>query len=209
MPLQNRVTPFGAIVRNGARGMMMGNRGGRLHDAASRTLTGRRWASKRWIICVTAFRGRHRQVMAPGTYTELFFLDEVTALAAGHRPCFECRNADAKAYAAAFPGGKLPADDMDAVLHQERCVSGKPQPRIGRKEAQALPVGAMFADGNMCFAIGPKGLLRWSFEGYVPLDEDESDVLSAQNGLILLTPQASVAALKNGYRPAFHPTAPA
>jgi hypothetical protein len=108
MPLQNRVSPFGAIERHPARGLMMGNRGGCLHDAATRALNGRRWASKRWIACVTQFRGRRRPIMAANRYTELFFLDEVTALAAGHRPCFECRSADARSYAAAFPDGPCP-----------------------------------------------------------------------------------------------------
>ena len=207
MPLQNRVTPFGAVERNTARGLMMGNRGGRMHDAQSRTLTKRRWASRRWIVCVTQFRGRRRKVMSPGSYTELFFLDEVTALAAGHRPCFECRNADAKAYAAAFPDGPLPADDMDRRLHAERCVSGRRQPRISGKETAALPAGTMFADGETCFAAGRNGLLQWTFDGYVPLGGDARHRLLAHGGLVLLTPPATVEALKNGYRPRFHPSA--
>ncbi len=90
MPLQNRVLPDGQIVAHSARGAFMGNRGGRFHDPETRTLTTRRWASRQWIICVLDFKHRHREVMGHG-YTELFFLDEVTALAAGHRPCFECR----------------------------------------------------------------------------------------------------------------------
>ncbi len=88
MSLQNRVTPFGAIESTPARGTLMGNRGGRMHDAATKTLSRRRWASKHWIICVTRFKQRWRPVMGPSSYTELFFLDEATALAAGHRPCY-------------------------------------------------------------------------------------------------------------------------
>jgi len=100
MPLQNRVTPFGDLVATPVRGTLMGNRGGRIHKD-DRVLGPRRWASRQWICCVLAFRGRHRRVWGDG-YTELFFLDEPTALAAGHRPCFECRRQDAIAFAACW-----------------------------------------------------------------------------------------------------------
>src|SRR5665647_3614641 len=102
MPLQNRVTPFGELTISPARGTLMGNRGGRFHSD-ERRLTARRWASRQWICCVLDFKGRQRDVWGR-YYTELFFLDEVTALAAGHRPCFECRRKDAQAFAALFPG---------------------------------------------------------------------------------------------------------
>ena len=88
MPRMNRVTPFGEIVAVPERGTMMGNRG-ILHDADGRIR--RPWNVKRWLLCVLEFKGRHRTIMAPNRYTELFFLDEATGLAAGHRPCFECR----------------------------------------------------------------------------------------------------------------------
>ena len=104
MPLQNRVDPWGELHAVAARGTMMGNRGGRIHDE-HRSLGARRWTSRRWICCELAFKGWWRPVMGRG-YTELFFLDEVTALAAGHRPCFECRRAEAKAFAAAFSAGQ-------------------------------------------------------------------------------------------------------
>ncbi|WP_430513271.1 hypothetical protein [Pannonibacter phragmitetus] len=128
MPFQNRVWPDGEIVSHPCRGLLMGNRGGRLHDPATKTI--RRWqTSRRWICCVLSFKGRRRQVMGEG-YTELFFLDEVTALAAGHRPCFECRRAGAKDYATAaarhlgldaVPG----ADWMDRQLAKERAPAGR------------------------------------------------------------------------------------
>lgn len=102
MPLQNRVTPFGEFIMTPARGMLMGNRGGRLHDSGRR-LGGRHWASKQWICCRLDFNGRHRAVWGNG-YTELFFVDEVTAFAAGHRPCFECRRRDAELFAVLFAG---------------------------------------------------------------------------------------------------------
>ena len=123
-PLQNRVDPFGDFHAVAARGAMMGNRGGRLHRD-DRTLRSRRWTSKRWIVCVCAFKGRWREVWGRG-YTELFFLDEPTALAAGHRPCFECRRAAAKAFLAAFPDSAgFGADAMDEVLHRERLADGR------------------------------------------------------------------------------------
>ena len=104
MPLQNRVTPFGDIVAIPERGLMMGNRG-IIHDPASRRLLDRRWASMAWIICLCEFRGVRRKVMSGRSWTELFFLDEATALAAGHRPCFYCRRQAAEAFRAAWAKG--------------------------------------------------------------------------------------------------------
>src|SRR2546423_2319360 len=125
MPRQNRVTPSGNIIATPDRGTFMGNRGV-LHDAEGRIK--RAWQLKRWIVCVLEFKGRKRHVMTPGHYTELFFLDEATALAAGHRPCAECRrerfNAFRMAWRSARPGSvdsPLPAaDDIDRRLHAER-----------------------------------------------------------------------------------------
>src|SRR3954454_10347821 len=123
MPLQNRVSPFGELFADRARGLIMGNRGGRFH-AADRTLSSQRWKSRMWICCRLEFNGRHREVWSD-SYTELFFLDEVTALAAGHRPCFECRRKDAEAFAACWPGfatrrERPRAAEMDRQLHAER-----------------------------------------------------------------------------------------
>ncbi|MGL4241245.1 MAG: hypothetical protein ACRCTI_09045, partial [Beijerinckiaceae bacterium] len=101
MTLPNRVDPFGDLVATPERGLWLGNRGGRFHCERTRTVRGRPWASRQWICCVLSFKNRQRQVWSRG-YTELFFTDEATALAAGHRPCFECRRADAVAFAAAW-----------------------------------------------------------------------------------------------------------
>src|SRR5215471_17818564 len=109
MPLQNRVTPFGEIVAIAQRGLLMGNRG-IIHDPGTRTLLNRRWATKAWICCVCAFKGVRREVMGGRSWTELFFLDEATALAAGHRPCFFCRRADADAFRIAWEKGNDVAD---------------------------------------------------------------------------------------------------
>ncbi|GLS17032.1 hypothetical protein GCM10007874_00470 [Labrys miyagiensis] len=191
-PLQNRVTPFGEIVALSARGTMMGNRGGRLHDDHKR-LRRRRWASKAWICCELHFKGWHREVMAPrNTYTELFFLDEVTALAAGHRPCFECRRADAKAFAAAFPEKDALAGRMDEILHAERLA----EHRI--ETAADLPDGAVWADDREAFTRREGGVLRWSPEGWREVADWQDKPVR------LLTPPAVVTALRNGFEPRWH-----
>src|SRR3981081_4542155 len=122
-PLQNRVTPTGDIIATPHRGMFTVN-GGIIHDSATKPLLTRRWASKAWLTCVCEFRGRRREVMGGRSWTELFFLDEATAFAAGHRPCFYCRRADALRFRAAWERGNgvvgLRAPEIDAVLHRER-----------------------------------------------------------------------------------------
>src|SRR5450755_4925725 len=117
MPLQNRVDPFGGLFTDPTRGLLMGNRGGRLHDRHHK-LGARRWTSKQWICCRLEFNNRRRKVWG-ASYSELFFLDEVTALAAGHRPCFECRRQQAESFAALFSGkaAQASAPAMDEVLH--------------------------------------------------------------------------------------------
>src|SRR5438309_7919302 len=128
MPLQNRVTPFGDIVAIAQRGMFTGNRG-IIHDVANKTLLKRRWSNKAWITCSLNDRGRWRDVMAQRSWTELFFLDEAVALAAGHRPCFFCRREAARAFRAAWAEGKgvqePRAAELDAVLHRERMKHGQ------------------------------------------------------------------------------------
>jgi hypothetical protein len=125
MPRRNRVTPFGDIVATPARGLVFGNRGV-LHDPDGRLV--RAWQVRRWLACELEFRGRHRKQMRPGHYTELYFLDEATALAAGHRPCSECRHADylrfREAWMDTHAGGPVRADDMDRILHEERVERG-------------------------------------------------------------------------------------
>jgi len=128
MPLQNRVDPFGELFAAPVRGTLMGNRGGRMHDER-RQLGARRWASKQWICCVLDFNSRHRTIWGDG-YTELFFLDEVTAFAAGHRPCFECRRRDAETFATLFAGA-----DPHSVRPR---ASGEPGKQIRRLAIDTL-----------------------------------------------------------------------
>jgi hypothetical protein len=191
-PLQNRVDPFGEFHAVAERGSLMGNRGGRLHRD-DRTLSGRRWTSRRWIACVCAFKGRRREVWGHG-YTELFFLDEPTALAAGHRPCFECRRQAAKAFMAAFPGSPAGADAMDEALHRER-VEGR-RKRLWRARLGDLPQGTMIARGGRAYAVRDGALWPWSFAGYGAPSPLEPDAVAD-----VLTPPSTVAALANGYRP--------
>ncbi len=194
-PLPNRVTPWGGIEAHPARGTLMGNRGGRLHDGFALV---RHRAGRRWIACALCFRGRRRTVMGTG-YTELFFLDEAVALAAGHRPCFECRRDMARAFAAGWGAatGTLPpgADAMDQRLDVER---GRPW----TAPALALPTGAMFArDGHAWLVLGTEALL-WQHDGYA----DRRHIPAAAT-VTVLTPPITVAVLAGGYRPALHPSA--
>ena len=209
MTLQNRVTPFGEVVAIPERGTMMGNRGGRIHHNDRRELQSRRWASKQWITCVLEFKGRHRAVMSPNRYTELFFLDEATAFAAGHRPCAECRRADFKRFVAAWTGAvsaetgqDLPvrAPDVDAVLQAERIR------RDGTKvtyEARltALPTGTFVElRGRPWLVLGPD-LCLWTPAGY-------TDRRACDNAIAtVLTPRSIVEAFAAGYLPGFHASA--
>ena len=192
-PLQNRVDPFGELLATSARGALMGNRGGRFHNA-DKTLGRRRWTSRRWIACVCEFKDRRREVFGEG-YTELFFLDEPTALAAGHRPCFECRRADAEAFQRAFDSKtKRSADEMDKILHNERLIGGRK--RVHAAPIESLPDGAMIERDGRAFAVRGTFLLPWSFEGYgAPLERPRAGVAH------VLTPPSIVAALLAGYAP--------
>jgi hypothetical protein len=200
MPLPNRVDPFGNLFADTARGTFMGNRGGRIHDAEGR-LTHRRWVSRQWICCVLAFKARRRRVWGEG-YTELFFLDEPTALAAGHRPCFECRRAEALAFARAFAGtaSRLSAAAMDRVLHAER-LDGRGK-RLHRDALDILPDGAFIVRDGVAFAVRGARLLRWTPSGYRDAQQRPGGV-----SVDVLTPPSIVRALANGYRPCWHASA--
>jgi hypothetical protein len=205
MPLQNRVTPFGELVAVPARGTFFGNRGGRFHTDA-KTLTARRWASRQWICCVLDFKGRQRDVWGR-FYTELFFLDEPTALAAGHRPCFECRRKDAEAFAEAWRKARRLrtrpyADEMDDVLHRER-LQGRAK-RLHRRAIDGLPDGAFVALDGGAFAVRGKALLRWTPQGY-----DARKKRPRGLTVDVLTPPAILAVLAAGYEPRWHSSATA
>lgn len=194
-PFQNRVTPNGEIIADPARGTLMGNRGGRIHDPQTKELTRRRWASRQWIACVVDFKDRQRTVMGEG-YTELFFLDEATALAAGHRPCFECRRADARRFARCWAqamGLERPprAPEMDRALHAERLEGRRKKTHIFA--AQGLPDGVMIDHQGAAFLLERDIMRRWSPSGYgAPVSRATGDVVA-------LTPPSIIHALAAGY----------
>ena len=178
----------------------MGNRGGRLHDG-QRKLGARRWTSKQWICCQLEFNNRHRKVWGD-SYSELFFLDEVTALAAGHRPCFECRRKDAEYFAALFSGKRKRAT---APQWTKCCMpsgsTARPSACIGARST-TLPDGAMIALAGDAFAVRGERLLRWTPSGYA-----EARPRPRCIGVDVLTPPSIVAVLAAGYRPLWHPSA--
>jgi hypothetical protein len=199
MPLPNRVTPFGELIATSARGTLMGNRGGRLHDAG-RKLSARRWTSKQWICCKLDFNNRHRDVWGD-SYTELFFLDEVTAFAAGHRPCFECRRKDAERFATLFGTSdrRASAGAMDKVLHAER-LAGKAK-RVHAQAIDLLPDGAMLAREGDAYAMRGSGLLRWTPHGYAEREPRPRAIT-----VDVLTPPSVLTVLARGYAPQWHPS---
>jgi hypothetical protein len=186
MPLQNRVTPLGELVEHPARGLVYGNRGC-LHDGERRIR--RSWQVKRWIACRLEFKGRTRMLMQPGRYTELFFLDEATAFAAGHRPCAECRRPDYDRFVGLVG---LRADAIDERLHGERLDGS--ERRLHPARASGLPDGAfVLEDGEPWLVLGGE-LLRWTPSGYSerrPRPDGET---------LLLTPPTLVDVLRSGWR---------
>ena len=189
MPLQNRVAPDGSLHAVPELGTMLGNRGGRFHRP-DKSLGRRRWASTHWICCELHFKGMHHEPMGQG-YTSLFFLDEVTAFAAGHRPCFFCRRADAKAFVA---GRRVV--EFDDALHIERLA---PKTSVSLSD---VPVGAMVEHEGAAFARRGVRFLRWSFAGYT-----ETVYFNPAMQVKLLTAPAITAILANGYKPRWHDSA--
>jgi hypothetical protein len=199
MPLQNRVNPYGEVVALAGRGTMMGNRG-ILHDDKRRVV--RQSAVKRWIACVLEFRARHRKVMTPHRYTELFFLDEAAALSAGHRPCAECRRADYNRFRSFWREAiKTPddADAMDLMLHAER-LDGKKK-RTYSEALGVLPNGTYVAIDGTPHLLWDAALYVWSAGSYVAKRS-----LDGKQSVEVLTPRSIVNILRAGYVPAIHPS---
>ncbi|WP_217914019.1 hypothetical protein [Miltoncostaea marina] len=207
MPLRNRVTPFNEIVAVADRGLFMGNRG-RLHEDRREPV--RRYRVRQWITCRTEFKDRRRELMTPGEYTELFFLDEATALAAGHRPCGECRREAFTRFRAAWSRGNADGEpvalrDLDARLHAERWEGwgNYGHPRRHRAMLDELPDGAMVAiDGEALLVLG-EHLHRWTPGGYASDPRPRRPAGEVE----LLTPPSTVAAIAAGYAPVIHPSA--
>ena len=209
MPLQNRVNSFGQIIAVPDRGLFMGNRGC-LHDD-QRRIVRQVCSYKAWVVCLLEFKGRKRKLMTPGHYTELFFLDEATALAAGHRPCGECRRSDYKRFKKAWldgnPDAGLGANPVikliDQHLHADRLTDAG-EKRVYRAACGVLPDGAFVRplDADDAFLIWQGQLLHWTPGGYDsarPVEPDEvADVL---------TPCSAIRAVGAGYEPGVHPSA--
>ena len=201
MPLQNRVDPFGLIHSVPARGTFMGNRGGCFHTD-EQVLKRTHWKTRQWITCLLEFRGRHRQQMMPGKYTELFFLDEVTALAAGHRPCYECRYPDARRFREAlirsgvFRYRPKASDLSDAIAGEIQAVL---RGKADREQVDIadLPDGAMFTTGSTPYLKWRGQAFAWSFDGYGP-------ALDLPDRSVRLTPHITCQALAHGYSPIVH-----
>ena len=208
MPYQNRVTPFGELERSSARGLMMGNRG--ILHAEDGSIGVSRWKHKTWIICVLSFKGRHRRVMSPNRYTELFFLDEAVALAAGHRPCWECRHADADRFTRAWRAGNgiaagtpLRAHDIDETLHPARVDRRRRQIRT-RQRIEDLPDGCLIEHPDhpdTAWLLRNGWLHRWTHGGYRESEKRGTGMVT------LLTPVPTMHALRAGYQPMVHPSA--
>ena len=212
MPRQNRVTPSGDLIAVPDRGMFWGNRGV-LHDAAGRLVRYSR--GRAWAICVLEFKGRRRQQWAPNRLTELYFLDEATGLAAGHRPCGECRYRDYQAFkrswAAALGGGVPGVAEIDARLHEDRLVRAGIR-RTYTAALSDLPDGVMVSVGETPWLVWGGGLLAWTPGGYGPLAacarwRPAPGRPAPATPVTVITPRATVAVLAAGYRPVIHPSA--
>jgi hypothetical protein len=195
MSLQNRVDPLGRLISTPARGGWMGNRG-LLHDAGQRIR--RPWRLKAWLICRLEFKGRRRSVMAPGLYTELFFLDEATALAAGHRPCAECRRADYNRFKAAAEEGRglcYPrAGDLDAALQDDRLTIQGEKRTYGAAMA-SLPDGVFVL-------IDHRPWLKWRGQRHLWTSQGYGEIGALGQGEAeVLTPRLTVDALRAGFTP--------
>jgi hypothetical protein len=206
MPLQNRVTPLGELVADPARGLVYGNRGC-LHDEAGRVR--RHHNGRRWIACQLEFRGwLRRPLVQPGRFTELFFLDEATAFAAGHRPCALCRRGDYDRFGEIWRGlhpGQEGADAIDAQLHAERLNDNRWSRRLHPAPLDGLPDGAFVLwEGEPSLTLGTE-LLRWQPAGYVARTRRPAGV-----EVMLITPPSLVEVLRTGWQglvPLLHPTA--
>lgn len=214
MPFKNRVDPAGDLFESEARGQFTGNRGV-IHDPKTRTLTGKRWTTPAWICCALSYKDRKRDVWGRNGrtggagWTELFFLDEVTALAAGHRPCYTCRREDAKRFKAAWVEGNrgkaADAQAMNAALHAERLHSRSTPPETLKLEAfDDLPDGTMVLAGGTYFALREGEALPWGFSEYAARTEFSKLHIEP---LVLVTPRSIVRALKSGYKPRWHDSA--
>lgn len=204
MPLPNGVDPRGRIEATCPSAALLGNRG-ILHDEHGAIR--RAWANKAWVTCALSFKGRNRKpLMQPGRYSELFFLDEATAFAAGHRPCAECRRERHDAFRAAWfatnnPAGKS-ISEIDRSLHLERVTAERGK-RTFRAPLADLPPGVMIEHAGDPYLVWRRGPLRWTPQGY-----DAQGAPPQPAAMVdVLTPVSVVAIFRAGFSPEVHPSA--
>jgi len=196
--MQNRVNPYGEIIETKARGAWMGNRG-LLHDPDQHIV--RSYKLKAWITCLLQFKGRHREIMAPNRYTELFFLDEATAFAAGHRPCFECRREDFNKFKALWIKGnpeynfspKTSIEAIDKILHHER-MNDDGSKKMHKANIKSLPDGVFISIDNTPWLIANDLIHLWTPGGYTMTQS-----LSHKSEVNVITPKSIVNTLRTGY----------
>ncbi len=203
MPLQNRVDPYGVIFRTPARGTIMGNRGGALHNDRREIV--RPFKGRRWITCLLEFKDRHRSVMSPRLYTELFFLDEAVAFAAGHRPCAECRRERFNAFKRAWmrrgegiPTEPVLAPEIDAELHPARVDGGRKKV-THRAAMESLPNGCFVEMDGGAYLVWDDSIYLWTADDYAK-KERRTDRLM----VTVLTPRPIVECFRAGYEPETH-----
>jgi len=200
VPKQNRVNPLGELISVPDLGRFMGNRGC-LHDGHGQII--KPWIRKAWIACLLEFKDRHREVMSPGKYTELFFLDEATALAAGHRPCATCQRDKYNEFISLWnqakqdntSHGRLGAKELDEQLHQERLLPGG-QKKLFTAFVEDLADGIMVLEEGQPYLLWEGRLLAWSFSGY-----SKGRQIAPREEFEVLTPRSVVGAIRSGYSP--------
>ncbi len=203
MPYQNKVDPWGNIQAVSSRGMFLGNRGV-LHNEHQEIISTHR--IKGWVTCILEFKDRHREIMTPKRYTELFFLDEATAFSAGHRPCAECRRKRFNEFKSAWfeanksllKNEKLSAPNMDKVIHEERIF--KKEKVTFNAKLSTLPTGTMIQIRSETFLLWNQNLYHWSYSGYT----EAKIAYSKDEEVIVLTPKSYVNTFAKGFVPEVH-----
>jgi hypothetical protein len=207
LPLQNRVDPWGALHAIASRGTLMGNRG-ILHNGDNKIV--RPWAQHAWVTCLLEFNGlKRKKPFSPGNYSELFFIDEATALSAGHRPCAYCQRSRHREFKDAWVRANVPEElraatlmpQIDRVLHAERAIPGGGK-RTFDAQLVDLPLGAVFEHDGVAYLLSARGCLPWSFGGYGSAASIDSAMV-----VRVLTPPSIVSAFKAGFTPSLHPSA--
>lgn len=205
MPLQNKVDPWGNLVAVKARGEYLGNRG-ILHDKEKNIL--KPWAHKKWVICELSFKGIKRRLFSDNKYSELFFLDEATALAAGHKPCAHCRRSRYSEFKELWRQANglsefesLSSEQMDSQLHKER-VSSERTKKTFEASYGSLPDGTFIELNNGAHLVWENNIYRWSYQGY---SRGEDSI--AKNQLVkVITPKTIVRMYSSGFKPFVHKT---